>query len=217
MNDLSIENSILMDSREIAEILQTRHSDLIQSIETQLPKVGCTINPYTYKNEQNGQYYKHYLLTERESLIIASGYSVELRAKIIDRWIELENKNKPILPKTFSEALRLAADQAEQIELMKPKAIVYDKFLSSESWQTMNDIAHVIGVGRNRLYQILRDKKILMADNTPYQEYMDRGYFKVIEKPIYMNCQIILKKQTLVNAKGLEYISKLNEKTSVTA
>lgn len=43
-----------------------------------------------------------------------------MRAKIIDRWMELERQaaqTVPAIPKTFAEALRLAADQAEQVHL----------------------------------------------------------------------------------------------------
>ena len=38
-----------------------------------------------------------------------------------------------------------------------------------------------IDIGRNRLFEILRSKKILMSDNTPYQTYIERNWFKVIE------------------------------------
>ena len=38
-----------------------------------------------------------------------------------------------------------------------------------------------IDIGRNRLFEILRNKKILMSDNTPYQTYIERNWFKVIE------------------------------------
>ena len=210
MNELVMGSELTMSSKELADLLDARHSDVIRSIENQLPKVGCTLHPHTLTNKQNGQNYLEYTLNKRESLIIASGYSVELRTKIIDRWIELENKNKPLLPKTFSEALRLAADQADQIELMKPKVESFDKFLSAENWQTMNEVAHILHIGRNILFKNLRQADILMSNNIPKQQYMDKGYFKVIEKSIDMGGKVINKPQTLVSAKGVEFINWLD-------
>jgi phage antirepressor YoqD-like protein len=45
----------------------------------------------------------------------------------------------------------------------------------------MSRMARVIGWGRNRLFETLRADGILMANNLPYQAYLDRGYFRVIE------------------------------------
>lgn len=38
-----------------------------------------------------------------------------------------------------------------------------------------------INIGRNRLFEFLRIRGILMKDNQPYQQYVDSGYFKVNE------------------------------------
>lgn len=38
-----------------------------------------------------------------------------------------------------------------------------------------------INIGRNRLIKWLKEKKILQNNNTPYQTYIERGYFEVIE------------------------------------
>lgn len=74
---------------------------------------------------------------------------------------------------------------------------------------TIGEAAKVLnmGVGRNRLFQILRNNKILQSNNVPYQEYIDRGYFRVIEqqwtKPDGENCISI---KTLVYQNGLDFI-----------
>jgi anti-repressor protein len=210
---------VMMDSRELARLLEARHSDVIKSIETQLPKVGYTDHPHTYKNVQNGQEYKFYLLPYRETMILASGFSIELRSKIVDRWIELEGAKTP---KTFAEALQLAADQAKlieqqntQITLMQPKAEFYDAVTDSTDAIEMKDAAKVInaGIGRNDLMKLLRDKKVLMDNNTPYQSYIDKGYFRVIETKNtdqYGTTRIFL--QTVVYQRGVEFIRKVVEK-----
>lgn len=66
-----------------------------------------------------------------------------------------------------------------------------------------------IDIGRNRLFEFLRIKKILMKDNQPYQQHVDAGYFKVIEHT-YTDFlgQTKTRRQTLVTGKGQLYITK---------
>ena len=113
------------------------------------------------------------------------------------------------IPQTYPEALRLAADLAEENQRLLPKAEMHDLFLSADNCQSMNVVAKSLGTGRTRLFQFLRDKEILTTNNTPYQEYLHRGYFRVVEKPIVMGDQAINKPQTFVTAKGVDFIAKL--------
>ncbi|ECR3433326.1 Rha family transcriptional regulator, partial [Campylobacter jejuni] len=88
---------ISLTSLEIAELTGKEHFHVIRDIETYLEKVvegGVSKFGDTYQNTQNKQSYKCYRLPKREVLILVSGYSVELRAKIIDRLEYLENELK---------------------------------------------------------------------------------------------------------------------------
>jgi len=113
------------------------------------------------------------------------------------------------IPQTYPEALRLAADLAEQNQKLLPKAEQYDKFISGDNYQAMNIVAKALGIGRNKLFRFLRDRRILMNNNTPYQQYIDAGYFVVKEKPIQMGGDVINKPQTYVTAKGVDWLSRL--------
>jgi anti-repressor protein len=66
---------------------------------------------------------------------------------------------------------------------MQPKADFYDTVASSESLLSMADVAKVLdmGIGRNKLYKLLRDRGILQDTNVPYQRFVDAGYFKLVE------------------------------------
>ena len=113
------------------------------------------------------------------------------------------------IPRTYPEALRLAADLAEANERLKPKAEMHDLFLTGQNSQSMGVVAKTLGIGRNTLFKILREEKILMRNNVPYQKYIDRGYFEVIERPIPMGDATINKPKTLVTARGVDYIGRL--------
>ena len=97
----------------------------------------------------------------------------------------------------------------KQLKQLEPKAEAFDRFLSADNAQSMAVVAKSLGTGRDRLFKFLRDQKVLMANNTPYQSFLDRGYFRVIEKTIKMGGEEVVKTQTLVTPKGVDYIAKL--------
>ncbi|MGH1591796.1 Rha family transcriptional regulator [Methylobacterium phyllosphaerae] len=45
---------------------------------------------HTYRNEQNGQEYPCYRLPKRELMVLVTGYSVAMRAALVDRVEQLE-------------------------------------------------------------------------------------------------------------------------------
>lgn len=137
-------------------------------------------------------------------------------AKAFKRWVTHEvlpsirkTGSYHQIPQTYPEALRLAADLAEENIKLRPKAEAHDLFLAADNAQSMNVVAKSLGTGRTRLFKFLRDRGILMANNTPKQEFIERGYFKVVEKSICMGDSTINKPQTLVTAKGVDYIGRL--------
>jgi anti-repressor protein len=96
-----------------------------------------------------------------------------------------------------------------KVEEAKPKVDSFDKFISGENLQDMSTAAKVLSWGRNKLFARLRTDKIFRADNTPYQSYIDRGYFKVKETPVLISGEVLNKPQTYVTAKGVDWLSKI--------
>lgn len=102
----------------------------------------------------------------------------------------------------------------EKIEKQKPLVDFANQVSDTTDLIDMKTMAKLlkdsnIDIGRNRLFEFLRIKKILMKDNQPYQQYVDVGYFKVIEHT-YTDFlgQTKTRRQTLVTGKGQLYITK---------
>ncbi|MBK1688884.1 hypothetical protein CKO37_15430 [Rubrivivax gelatinosus] len=85
-----------MSSREIAQLTGKRHDNVMADIRKMLVELhgegGLLSFQDTHANEQNGQNYPIFRLPKRETLILIAGYSIPLRARIIDRWQELEEQ-----------------------------------------------------------------------------------------------------------------------------
>ena len=212
-------NGVTIDSREIAELTGKQHAHVCRDFRVQLKEQGLgeSIFGSSYISEQNKKV-TCFKLDYEQTMILLTGYSVKLRAKVVKRWHELENKEKPKLP-THVEALRLYADQLEENQRLliekeedKPKVDFYNQVTESTETIPMGQVAKVLnikGLGRNKLFRILKDLKILQENRDPYQEYINRGYFRIIEQKYTKpdgNTGISFK--TIVYQKGLDYILK---------
>ena len=199
--------------------------ELEKILTEQSAKIGADIVKSSYLDDL-GRNYKQYLLTKKGLnlyLFNIQGYN-DYKIAFLEKFEEMEQalRNNQLafkVPTTMVEALELALEQAKEIEALnakietdKHKVEFYDAVADSKDAITIGDAAKVLnmGVGRNRLFQILRNNKILQSNNVPYQEYIDRGYFRVIEqqwtKPDGENCISI---KTLVYQNGLDFIRKL--------
>lgn len=88
-----------MSSREIAELVGTTHDSVLKTVRALVSRGVVSGNETPYTHPQNGQQYPEFLLDYRNTMVVASGYSPEMRARIIDRWIELEQAAAPVAPK----------------------------------------------------------------------------------------------------------------------
>ena len=116
------------------------------------------------------------------------------------------------VPTTFAEALKLAYEQQSQIEANRPKIEFYDAVADSSDLILIREAAKVLAVpnlGQNTLFRILRDTKILMSNNEPYQVYVDKQYFMVRERKYMKNLEPHVARTTMVTQKGLDFLRRL--------
>ncbi len=156
------------------------------------------------------------------------------RAKIFKRWVTAEVL--PTIRKTggyvddpdkFADYYLPFADEAtkqmfkiqheyirqlhSKIDIDKPKVDFADQVADTTNVVDMGEMAKLandrcIRIGRNRLFAWLRVMGILMMNNIPYQEYMDRGYFKLKESLYYTDGVYKTRQTTYVTGKGQRYI-----------
>lgn len=210
MNNLSISN-VCMDSREIAELTGKNHNHVVRDIEKMLTDLGGVTNfGHTYTHPQNKQEYRCFVLPKRETLILVSGYSVELRAKIIDRLEYLEQQNKPALPQSFADALLLAYNQQKQLEEQAPKVEFYDKVLDSSTCFTTTQLATELNMSAVKLNKLLCVENIQYKQSNQYHLYAKhkgKGYEDVRTVPFTHKDGSIGTKHYLVwTEKGREFI-----------
>jgi phage antirepressor YoqD-like protein len=211
-----------MSSREIAELTGKRHPDVKRDIERMLSDLEEDVSNFAhiYSDSMNREQTEFRLDRElTETLLL--GYSAPLRLKVIRRLRELEAQVNGsnvtfMVPRTLPEALRLAADLADKVEeqqsvikALEPKAEFHDAVTSAVNCQTVQEAAKLIGTGQNRLFKKLREAKLLMADNQPYQTAVEAGYFRMVEGQYKdKRGESHTYTRTLVTGKGLAYIQK---------
>ena len=91
-----IDKRLAMDSRDIAKLTKKRHKNVLRDIQDMLEKMGSNLGS-SFKSTYLDKYGREkpcYKLPYRELLILLTGYSVELRASVIDRWACLERYYK---------------------------------------------------------------------------------------------------------------------------
>jgi len=89
---LNRSGTLTMSSREIADLVQSRHADVIRSIERLMASgVISEYAPMAYTHEQNHQRYLEYLINKRDSYVVVAQLSPEFTARLVDRWQELED------------------------------------------------------------------------------------------------------------------------------
>jgi phage regulator Rha-like protein len=215
-----------MSSREIAELLNTRHDVVKRTIERlSTPKYEDDLKtvkkpavidepPLVEYLDSLDRPAKEYKVGKRESYIIVAQLSPEFTAKLVDRWQELETQQAPKVPQTMAEALRLAADQAELIEqqqqqltLAAPKVQFVDKFVDRTALQNATQVGQVFGLSAVKLNRALDEignvyNKSCKRGRAFVQSWVDDGYGEMKQTEVGHP-------QALFTTKGIQRVTEL--------
>lgn len=218
MNQLTtlVNNSELtMSSREISELTGKRHDNVMADIRKMLVEIQSPEKLGDYTDTKN-RTQQMLLLNKEECLCLISGYSIKLRMAIIKRWQELESQ-KPLIPQTLPEALRLAADLAEQKQIVEqqlaiaaPKAEFVDRYVQATGLLGFRETSKLLKVKENLFRDFLISKRImykLAGKLTPYSEHLEAGRFDVKTGENQVNGHAYT--QVKFTPKGIQWIAGL--------
>lgn len=223
-------NGILVTtSNRVALELGVNHRDLLEKIDGYIKRFGAAelsadfYIPSNYVHPQNKQTYRNYFITEKGVAQLIGGYSAavskafDLNVAYINKFEEMKKyiQGNFKIPKTFSEALRLAAEKQEKIERLENKLEEQAPLVGfAETIEKTSDCILVrefskilgnenIHLGEKKLYKWLRKNGYIMKDSTePYQSAIEKGLFMVSEKTIKTVRGELIIKTTKITGKG---------------
>jgi phage antirepressor YoqD-like protein len=141
---------------------------------------------------------KQTILDERKYILGSVIFETDTTKKM-----ELLERDRK-LEEQLNEIERTLAKQElmEQVQDQLVMAEAFSKSNKEYSIDTLSRFFNIKGMGRNNFYKWMRDEKILMSNNQPYQKFMDD--FHVIP----VNNNRFADSKTLIKAKGVSYIVK---------
>lgn len=225
------------DSLKVAQVFGKEHKIILRAIRNLIMTAqNCTVHKWlcesTYLNTQNKNQ-PLFLMTRDGFSLLAMGLTgakaMQFKVGFIEQFNAMEKVVKevkmattPAIPQSFAEALRLAANQAEQIEAQQkqleaqaPKVLFAQSVETSSSSILVGELAKLmkqngVDIGERRLFNWLRENEYLCSYgsryNQPTQKAMDMGLFEMkktsITKP---NGEVMVATTTKVTGKGQVY------------
>jgi Rha family phage regulatory protein len=188
-----------MSSREIADLCGKQHAHVMRDIRDMLAELhgegGVSKFGASYSNSQN-KTQPEFLLPKRETLILVSGYNLTMRAKIIDRWQELEAQQPRIDPAALLNdptALRgLLANYSEKVIALEsrnaelaPKANALDRIATARGSLCITDAAKALQIPPRTLFDYLQRKRwIFRRHGTSWLGYSDKSQAGLVEHKV---------------------------------
>lgn len=212
--------ALTMTSREIADLVESRHDSVKRTIE-RLAGAQAIARPPLVDGDKagNNMVEKVYQVGKRDSYVIVAQLSPQFTARLVDRWQELEQSAASALPDFTNpaEAARAWAAQYEALEALESKvAADAPKVAFAEAVRAIDGACHIekiaktLGHGRNKFFKRLRADGILLENNLPYQKYIDREYFTVVEQQPYTDSKGVTHATftTMVTGAGQVFLAK---------
>ncbi|MCE6033458.1 MULTISPECIES: Rha family transcriptional regulator [Levilactobacillus] len=189
MNELVImkDKQAVTSSLKVAETFGKNHRDVLRAIDD-LKDVRNFAQMFSETNlpDSYGRNRRGYYLNRDGFTLLAMGFTgskaLQFKLQYIDAFNKMEQQVKFQIPATLPEALRLAADQAEKISVLQPKADYTDKMLANPGLETTSVIAKNYGYSAREFNKLLHGLGIQYKQGKTwllYAKYQDQGYTHV--------------------------------------
>lgn len=215
-NELTLEKT--MTVKEIAQAMGVSTDTVKNCIRRIMPE-KMQNGKTTFLNEQEVTMISKEL---KSNTFVSSHQTYEVSSQVKNTTTRLEvlanykAATQAMIELLEAEKAELQAEnerQKQQLIEAAPKVDFYNAVTESKDCIDMAQVAKLLnvkGIGRNNLIEILKEKGVLDKKKQPYQKYVDRGYFRVIETPYSLpdgTQKINLK--TVVFQKGVDFIRKV--------
>lgn len=190
-----------MSSREIAELVESRHDSVKRSMETLRYKgvISFTQSVETSHDGAGARPVEVYLVNKRDSYVVVAQLSPEFTARLVDRWQELEEKATKFDPAVLSrmDILKLAMESEEArikaesevlalthvIEGQKPAVEFVERYVSvANGDKGFREVCKILKANEARFREFLSAERIMYklgGSWAPYQNHIDAGRFIV--------------------------------------
>lgn len=230
------------DSLKVARVFGKQHKNVMQQVRNLLGSAENSAHKNwfyksTYLDAQGKQQPLFVMNRDGFSLLAMSltgEKALQFKVAFIDLFDKMEKAiaeiqpTTPAIPKTFAEALRLAASQQEQIEEQQrlieakekqieesaPRVLFSQAVESAESSILIGELAKIlcqngIAIGEKRLFQWMRDNEYLCSFgeryNQPTQRATEMGLFEMRKVTIQVGSATKVRTTTKVTGKGQVY------------
>jgi len=221
MTDLTLtskNDQLTMSSRQIAEVVESRHDSVKRTMKTLEAKGLVSVTQTVEPLPGGGKPVTVFHVNKRDSYVVVAQLSPEFTARLVDRWQELESQAYALPDFTDpAKAARAWADEVEskrqaqaQLEQARPAVEFANQVEALPGAISVAEAAKIIGAGQNRLFQFMRRHGWVTRRNEPYQRKIETGYLDVkiqrYDHPDYGLKETIT---TRVTGKGLRKLQEL--------
>lgn len=210
---INLEGKFFVDSREVAEMLGKRHSDLLESIDGYVTHLtngdfrSLDFFVSTNYRDSKGEFRPCYLLTRKGCDMVANKMTGEkgvlFTAAYVTKFEEMEKALQPKLPTTYLEALEALVASEKEKQILLPKAEYFDALVERNLLTSFRDTAKELKVKEQKFINWLLDQGYVYRDQKsklkPYAQYVDK-LFEIKES----KTETWAGNQTMITPRGRE-------------